>query len=881
MNKTFKILLVAVLLVVAGVFVKNNLTGFAAKPGPTLPYCSMDNITVIFSPNPVKDNAYVDGYLQGIHGECGTVTVEMSMSGQILCTANGMNSPCTFKSPSRSGGYTIDTTVNASGKVVKLHPMLNVCWSDGHNVSDEGGFCCNTQCSDNVCRSSCCAGLNESSNIYPKGCCEGLTTCSDGACRFADAKACSQDSQCCSNSCINGTCQTATTTCLANNLNNGDFSYKLNCWKTLSSGGGAEYISYSGDNYNGRIISNSPNDGCVGRLYQNVNLNVGVLSFDVKVDQQTLTSTECSMYYIPAGVYIEYIDNSNTSHSWWHGYYLSGNVTDCADKVSKGKWVHESVDLTKISPSPSKVTKIQFFAGGWDYDTKYDNVKYTEAQQICSVNEEESNLIQQGEYTTKVYHIGDNTYTVEIPIISDSDKTVKFKVNNETTDALSENEVYTLNDGTEVGVVKVMPNEGSEAVGADQVVFNIFTTNNFCSDNKDNDCDKLIDKNDSDCQTILYSEKDSLTATQNEYTTKTYDIGGKEYDVAVNIISTDGSVKFTINNETTDALSAGQTYTLSNGSTIMVNSVSLNEGSDADQVTFTLGFNYCNNGIDDDNDGYVDMSDSDCGLKNEAASLTLTQNEYTTKTYDIGGKEYDVAVNIISTDGSVKFTINNETTDALSAGQTYTLSNGSTIMVNSVSLNEGSDADQVTFTLGFNYCNNGIDDDNDALIDLEDSDCQAPAAPTGLHLISSNKNDTSFLIGWNAVNGTNYYKVYIKSEYGNNFTLVGTTTGTTYNDGTPANDAIKYYYKVSSVKNNIEGSQSDSITVSFNSNNNSTTNNNTNHNTTNNNVDNNSNGGNDGGSGGGGGKPQPGPVPTSTNGGIIQSIINFFASLFR
>ncbi len=77
----------------------------------------------------------------------------------------------------------------------------------------------------------------------------------------------------------------------------------------------------------------------------------------------------------------------------------------------------------------------------------------------------------QGEYTTQSYTVKGTTYTVEIPIISDSDSTVKFVINGETTDALAVGQTYTLSDGTIIGVKEVMPNEGSEAQGADQVTF--------------------------------------------------------------------------------------------------------------------------------------------------------------------------------------------------------------------------------------------------------------------------------------------------------------------------------------------------------------------------------------------------------------------------
>jgi hypothetical protein len=77
----------------------------------------------------------------------------------------------------------------------------------------------------------------------------------------------------------------------------------------------------------------------------------------------------------------------------------------------------------------------------------------------------------QGEYTTQTYTLNGNDYEVEVIIVSDSALTAKFRINGETTDALAEGDTYELADGTEIIVTEVLPNEGSEAAGADQVTF--------------------------------------------------------------------------------------------------------------------------------------------------------------------------------------------------------------------------------------------------------------------------------------------------------------------------------------------------------------------------------------------------------------------------
>jgi len=79
-----------------------------------------------------------------------------------------------------------------------------------------------------------------------------------------------------------------------------------------------------------------------------------------------------------------------------------------------------------------------------------------------------------------------------------------------------------------------------------------------------------------------------------------------------------------------------------------------------------------------------------------------TLEEYSSKTYNIGGKEYKVEVIAITTT-QVKFKVNGEVTDPLSSGETYVLDDGSEIGVRDLLENEGTEeggADIVTFYLG-------------------------------------------------------------------------------------------------------------------------------------------------------------------------------------
>jgi len=79
-----------------------------------------------------------------------------------------------------------------------------------------------------------------------------------------------------------------------------------------------------------------------------------------------------------------------------------------------------------------------------------------------------------------------------------------------------------------------------------------------------------------------------------------------------------------------------------------------------------------------------------------------TLEEYSSKTYNINGKEYKVEV-IAITSTEVKFKINGEVTDPLEKGETYVLDDGSEVGIRDLMENEGTEeggADIVTFYLG-------------------------------------------------------------------------------------------------------------------------------------------------------------------------------------
>jgi len=77
----------------------------------------------------------------------------------------------------------------------------------------------------------------------------------------------------------------------------------------------------------------------------------------------------------------------------------------------------------------------------------------------------------QWEYSKQTYTLGNKTYEVEVKIISDEanngEGSVILVINGEETDEMAEGDTYTLEDGTRVGVLDVVPNEGAEMAGGE------------------------------------------------------------------------------------------------------------------------------------------------------------------------------------------------------------------------------------------------------------------------------------------------------------------------------------------------------------------------------------------------------------------------------
>ena len=126
---------------------------------------------------------------------------------------------------------------------------------------------------------------------------------------------------------------------------------------------------------------------------------------------------------------------------------------------------------------------------------------------------------------TKYYTINGKNYAVNLVVVSIGDQTgevTKLTINGEVTNSLSEGESWTLEDGTNIKILDLMLTKSGDIV------------------------DNMVEFQ-------IGNIKDMLEVGA----TKTYNINGKSYDVAVTIIGCSaGSVtKFIINDEVTKSLS--------------------------------------------------------------------------------------------------------------------------------------------------------------------------------------------------------------------------------------------------------------------------------------------------------------------------------------
>jgi|GEM_PF-1949102 len=160
-----------------------------------------------------------------------------------------------------------------------------------------------------------------------------------------------------------------------------------------------------------------------------------------------------------AGSYI-YIDDDNTYPAYTYVLEFDNPIEYDTTSAST---ITEDFKLTKLSMFGREYTIVD--AADKDGDNIVD-----ELELMAGIVK-----AQQMEYSTETYTLGDKTYEVKVDIISDTSESVQFTINGETTDELYEGDTYELEDGTVIGVVDVLPNEGNEMQGGEGMGNDIVT----------------------------------------------------------------------------------------------------------------------------------------------------------------------------------------------------------------------------------------------------------------------------------------------------------------------------------------------------------------------------------------------------------------------
>lgn len=143
-------------------------------------------------------------------------------------------------------------------------------------------------------------------------------------------------------------------------------------------------------------------------------------------------------------------------------------------------------------------------------------------------------------------------------------------------------------------------------------------------------------------------------------------------------------------------------------------------GTDAVMVTVQNCAEVCNNGLDDDADGFADCADTDCGPSVDLGNdVSLCQGTSTLLTAAVSG----------GGSGAISFTWSN----GLGSGQTKTVSPATTTTysVTATSQSGCTDVDQITVTVQdcSENCTDNVDNDGDGLVDCADPDCMMVTAP--------------------------------------------------------------------------------------------------------------------------------------------------------
>ena len=292
-------------------------------------------------------------------------------------------------------------------------------------------------------------------------------------------------------------------------------------------------------------------------------------------------------------------------------------------------------------------------------------------------------------------------------IISNFDPTLVYR--------LQSGEVFNTStasfDNLMEGSYMVMASSSCASVVTTPITIGLSTScTEICGNGLDDDGDGLIDCSDDDCQTNAIAD---LTVVNS---------GCDEQSGRITINNYDPERQYFI-----DAIDA-PLVTEVNGvfsnlvpATYMLYGLGLCDTIEVDDIVIgVVGgcTEICNNGADDDGDGLIDCTDSDC-TTNLAVNTTVTPSQCGASTGSIAVVDFNAAADYILTTSSGASLVHSSIGifEGLAIG-TYTLTvvdgcNNSEITIR---VNGDGDCGEI--------CDNGLDDDGDGLVDCADDDCR-------------------------------------------------------------------------------------------------------------------------------------------------------------